>query len=193
MLLSCNEQKSEKITNTQVQNTTNVIAHTSANNITAKNEAETTTEVPKKIVPVEKWEYGFGLNQSGKPVCFDVTKSKYNTFYRYIPDIDEITGDMVTRATITIRTNAIVVCNGKKEVKYSAGFERSYINNPCRYYKHKFEDNTNYISADGINWDTLEIPNLKITNETSPLGEPMVLVYFKCKYFQGSYYIVFGE
>lgn len=147
--------------------------------------------IGEENVMIKEWKYGFGLDEQGKPICYNPLKYGYNGFYRHIKKETINNGEIIQAAIITILSFMINITDGEGNSEFGIGFIRSYKDGALRELKHKILNNINYVSADGVSWERLEIKYLRETEEKNPYGEPLVLTYFKCSYFEGEYYIVF--
>jgi len=151
----------------------------------------------KKCESINNWKYGFGFNDQDIPLCYDPEiniKSDFVITY-FIKTDDEVkktNEEIVHGDSIRIYDDMILVLDAYKKnrgLPYGEGQE----------LKHKIENCRNYISKDGRNWEVLEIKYFKETNEkmvytqtnvkNDVYTEPLILVYFKCSYFEGEYYI----
>jgi len=151
----------------------------------------TINTIGEENVMIKEWKYGFGLDEQGKPICYNPLKYGYNGFYRHIKKETINNGEIIQAAIITILSFMINITDGEGNSEFGIGFIRSYKDGALRELKHKILNNINYVSADGVSWERLEIKYLRETEEKNPYGEPLVLTYFKCSYFEGEYYIVF--
>ena len=147
--------------------------------------------IGEENVMIKEWKYGFGLDEQGKPICYNPLKYGYNGFYRHIKKETINNGEIIQAAIITILSFMINITDGEGNSEFGIGFMQSYKDGALRELKHKILNNINYVSADGVSWERLEIKYLRETEEKNPYGEPLVLTYFKCSYFEGEYYIVF--
>ena len=147
--------------------------------------------IEKGNVMIKEWKYGFGLDEQGKPICYNSLKYGYNRFYRHIKKETINNGEIIQAAIITILDFMINITDGEGNSEFGIGFMQSYKDGALRELKHKILNNINYVSADGVSWERLEIKYLRETGEKNSCGEPLVLTYFKCSYFEGEYYIVF--
>ena len=151
----------------------------------------TINTIGEENVMIKEWKYGFGLDEQGNPICYNSLKYGYNGFYRHIKKETINNGEIIQAAIITILSFMINITDGEGNSEFGIGFIRSYKDGALRELKHKILNNINYVSADGVSWERLEIKYLRETEEKNPYGEPLVLTYFKCSYFEGEYYIVF--
>jgi len=147
---------------------------------------------------VKEWKYGFALDKNGKPIYYDPDHFDYNGFYKFIgkEDSSDKEDEVIKDAFLQFSHTGIWASDAKRSKSTTIGFVRIYDKDSSRDYRHKIINNKNYISEDGENWEKIEILYLKETNEISPASssaykEPLVLVYFKCKFFEGEYYLVF--
>jgi len=147
--------------------------------------------IEKDNVMIKEWKYGFGLDEQGNPICYNSLKYGYNRFYRHIKKETINNGEIIQAAIITILSFMINITDGEGNSEFGIGFMQSFKDGASRELKHKILNNINYVSADGVSWERLEIKYLRETEEKNPYGEPLVLTYFKCSYFEGEYYIVF--
>ena len=153
----------------------------------------TINTIGEENVMIKEWKYGFGLDEQGNPICYNSLKYGYNGFYRHIKKETINNGEIIQAAIITILDFGINITDGEGNSEFCIGFMQSFKDGASRSreLKHKILNNINYVSADGVSWERLEIKYLRETGEKNSCGEPLVLTYFKCSYFEGEYYIVF--
>jgi len=147
--------------------------------------------IDKGNVNIKEWKYGFGLDEQGNPVCFDPNKYEYFTFYKNVKKSEIKDGEMIQAAFLSILDYGISISNAEADSKFSINFRKIYKREYSKDFKHKIVNNRNYISEDGKNWERLEIKYFRETSEKNPFGDPLILAYFKCSYFEGEYYLVF--
>ena len=151
-------------------------------------------------VVINTWRYGFALDKEGNPVYYDPTinsKSDFviNYFIRSDNEVSKVKGDIIYGEKIQFFDDVIYVCDVYKN-------KRGICIGGDLELKHMIKNQRNYVSKDGKNWEVLEIKYFKETNEkmvytqtnvkNDVYTEPLILVYFKCSYFEGEYYITSG-
>jgi len=149
-------------------------------------------------VEIKKWKYGFALDKEGKPIYYDPIINENSEFvitYFTMTDeeVEKYNSDIVHCYSLRIYDDEIVVIDTFRNKLGVA------VNGPDLRLKHRIKNNRNYVSKDGRNWEVLEIKYFKETNEkmvytqtnvkNDVYTEPLILVYFKCSYFEGEYYI----
>ncbi len=135
---------------------------------------------------IKEWKYGFGFDKEGRLRYYDPNineKSEFviTYFTKTDKEILKNEGNLIIADSIRIYDDWISIINANKE-------KRGLIAGGGEIY-HKVENCRNWVSKDGKNWEVLEIKYLKETQEKNWVGEPLILVYFKCSYFEGEYYI----
>ncbi|MGB4269007.1 MAG: hypothetical protein WBK20_07480 [Spirochaetota bacterium] len=136
-------------------------------------------------IEVASWKYGFALDKDGNPIYHDPHKDEpdfqISYFIKSDEEVKKIDGDIIKADAIQIHYDEIHIMDCKKD-------SRGNVENNYRI-KFIIKNNRDYISKDGKNWEVLEIKYLKETKEKNLFGEPLILVYFKCSFFEGEYYI----
>ena len=137
---------------------------------------------------IKEWKYGFALDEKGNPLYFDFSKNiklkpAVEYFRKSQNEIKKIEGDLIKGISITILVNKIYITNALKD---NPGLAKE-----TKKIKYKIENNTGYVSADGENWEKLEIKYFKETGKKNRYDNPLILVYFECSFFKGEYELGF--
>jgi len=165
-------------------------------NIYEINKSNNSLNINKEVENIKYWKYGFCFNNQGIPLYYDPdenAKSDFAITYFIKTDIGikKSNEEIVRGDSIRIYNDMILVLDTYRKnrgLPYGEGLE----------LKHKIENYKNYVSKDGKNWEVLEIKYFKEThqkrvytqtnNKDDVYTEPLILVYFKCSYFEGEYY-----
>ncbi len=148
-------------------------------------------------VIINTWRYGFALDKEGKPVYYDPGVNAESSFVisyfiKTDNEIKKVESDIIYGEKIQFFEDVIYVSDVNKNKRGISIGEDLEL-------KHMIKNQRNYVSKDGKNWEVLEIKYFKETNEkmvytqtnikNDVYTEPLILVYFKCSYFEGEYYI----